>query len=199
MRSARTGKCAASTAGNGRGVGAAAASRRFDENRITDFLRRLERGFLVGDQSLGAGHDGDFGFDRRIASGDFVAESLHRLVTRSDERYVAVLANFGEVRVLREEPVTRMNGLRAAHFGRTDDPLDLQITFAARRRADAIRLVRHRQIMCPSISFAEHSDGFDPHFLAGANHTKSNFASIGDQDSLEHDFFQRKGEKRPKT
>ena len=148
---------------------AAAAGRGLDENRIADFLGGLERGLVVGDESLAAGDGRDFGFHRGRASRHFIAEPRHRLVAGADEHDLALLADLGEVRVLGEKPVARMNRLSAADLARADDPLDLQIALGRRRRPDAIRLVGQRQVMRPAIPLAKHSHGLNAELLARAD------------------------------
>ena len=105
---------------------------------------------------------------------------------RPDELDLAATADFGEVSIFGEEPVTGVNGLHVADFGGADDPVDHQVAFRCGIASDAIRFVGELQVTGIAVGFAEDRHGFDPHFTAGADDPQGDLAAIGDQDALKH-------------
>ena len=83
-----------------------------------------------------------------------------------------------------------MNRIDVADFGRAHDAIDLQITFRARRRADADRFIRQLHVQRIDIRFGINRERADAEFLARANDAQRNFAAIGDQNFLKHQLTQ---------
>ena len=119
----------------------AAASSRLDHHRITKLFGDFHRVFLGLNDSIAAWCDRYAGFACRRASSVLIAHCLHRMGGRADELDVAALADFYEVWVLSEETVAGMNRIDVADLGCAHDPIDSQITFQARSRADADRFI----------------------------------------------------------
>ena len=89
-----------------------------------------------------ARHDGHAGPDRQSAGGRLVTEQLEQLRAGSHERDAGLLARTRERRVLRQEPVARMNRVHVLLFGQGDDAIDVEIGLhRAHAAADLIRLV----------------------------------------------------------
>ena len=109
---------------------------------IADFLGDFERLLLVFDDAVAPGRDRNARFARVGARRILVAHRVHRARRRADEFDFAALAHFREVRVLREKTVAGMDRIDIADFGRAHDAVDLQVTFRARRGADADRFIR---------------------------------------------------------
>ncbi len=124
----------------------AAARRGLDHHRVTDLLRDVERALLVVDRAVRSGHDGNTGFFRELSCGDLVAELRDRLRLGTDEVDLARAAHLGEVRVLRQESVARMDRFDVGHFGGGDDRRNVEVRLRARRRTDADRVVRLPQM-----------------------------------------------------
>ena len=164
----------------------AAARDRFDHHRIADFLRDLERFLFVSTMPSLPGRDRHAGSCAPCARGILVAHRAHRAGRRPDELDVAALADFGEMRVLGQKSVAGMNRIDIAHFGGAHDAIDLQITFRARRRADADRFVRQLHVERIDIRFRIDREGANAEFLAGANDAERDFAAIRDQNFLKH-------------
>ncbi len=116
---------------------AAAACCRFDHHRIADFLRDFSRVLLRLHNSVASRRHRHTGFPRKRPSSVFVAHRLHCTRGGANEFNIAALANFSEMRVLREKSISRMNRIDVANLGCAHDPIDLQVTFGTRRRADA--------------------------------------------------------------
>ena len=62
----------------------------------------------------------------------------------------------------------------------------LQITFRARRRADADRFVGQLHVERIDVGLGIDRERANPEFLAGADDAQRDFAAIGDQDFFEH-------------
>jgi len=93
---------------------------------------------------------------------------------------VTALAYFGEVRVLGQKSVTRMNRVDIAHLGRAHDPINFQITFRAWRRANANRFIRQLDVERIDIRFRIDREGANAKFSAGANDAQCNLAAVRD-------------------
>ena len=110
----------------------------------------------------------------------FIAHRPHRAGRRPDEIDIAALAYFGEVRVLGQKSVTGMNRVDIAHFGGAHDAIDFQITFRARRRANADRFIRQLHVERIDIRFRIDRERANAKFFAGANDAQCDFAAIRD-------------------
>ena len=104
---------AATTAGHG-----------LDQHRVADFLGDLERLLLSIDDILGAGWNRHAGLAGQFAAQGLVLERVHRCGLRANEADVAILADFGEVGVLGEEPVAGVDGIDIGDLGGADDAVD---------------------------------------------------------------------------
>ena len=93
---------------------------------------------------------------------------------------ITALAYFGEVRVLGQKSVTGVNRIDIAHFGGAHDAIDFQITFRARRRANANRFIRQLDVERIDIRFRIDREGANAKFSAGANDAQCNLAAIRD-------------------
>ena len=67
----------------------------------------------------------------------------------------AALADLGELGVLGEEAVARVDRVRAGDLGRRDDARDVQVAVARRRRADADVLVGEADVQRRRASASE--------------------------------------------
>ena len=143
---------------------------------------------LALDQPLAAGHGGNVDFLGQFSGGVLVAHQGHRLVRGPDELDLATAANLGEMRILGQKTVARMNRLHVADFGGADDPVDLQVAVGGLGRTDAIRLVGQLQIGGAAVGLAENGHGFDAQLAAGAKDAQGDFTAIGNQNSLEHGY-----------
>ena len=165
---------------------AAAAGDGFDHHRVTDFLRDLDRLLFVSTMPSLPGVTGTPAL-RAQARAEFLSPIARiALRRRPDELDFAALADFGEVRVLGQKSVAGMNRIDVADFGRAHDAIDLQITFRARRRADADRFVRQLDVQRIDVRLGINREGANAEFFAGANDAQRNFAAIGDQNFFEH-------------
>src|ERR1044072_4024267 len=111
----------------------AAASRRFDDYRVSDLFGNDYGLFFIFNDAIEAGsywHSGSF---HRRARLRFVAHQLDAFRARPDEFDVASLADFREVSVLCKEAIAGMNRVNVRYFGGGDDRRNIQIALRRRR------------------------------------------------------------------
>ena len=98
---------------------------------------------------------------------------------RADKGDFGSFANFGEIRVLGEKSVARMDRIDVGDFGGADHLRDVEIAFGAARRADANGFVGETHVQRVAIGFGIHGDRGDSEFLAGADDSQRDFAAVG--------------------
>src|SRR5437667_10414377 len=81
-----------------------------------------------------------------------------------------------------------MDGVDISDFGRTDDSGDVQVALPKLRRADADGFVGKPDRQRIAVGLAVDRHRADSELFAGADDTKGNFASIGDEYLLEHAY-----------
>src|SRR5262249_36253232 len=86
----------------------------------------------------------------------------------------------------RQEAVAGMDGLRVGDLGSGDDARDVQVALGRRGWADADGIVGELEVRRIAIGLAVDDHAFDAEVLAGADDAQSDFASVRDQDALEH-------------
>jgi hypothetical protein len=102
----------------------------------------------------------------------------------TDEREAGIAAGRGEILVLREEAVARMDRVGAGLFGGVDDRVDAQIAVARRTGTHRPGLVGEPHVQRGAIAFRVDRRGRDAQVAARANHTHGNLAAVGDQNLL---------------
>ena len=164
---------------------AAAAGDRLDQQRVADRGGRL-RDVGVGDvgreRILGAGHDRHAGARRRRPRRGLAAHRLDRFGRRPDEGQAGVAHRGGEVFVLGEEAVARVDAVGARFLRGVDDRVDAQVAFARRARADRVRLVRVAHVQRRPIAFGVDGDRRHAQLAAGADDAHRDLAAVGDQN-----------------
>ena len=166
---------AATTAGHG-----------LDHHGVADFLGDLERFLLSIDDIIGAGWNRHAGLAGQFAAQGLVLERVHRSGLRANETDVAILADFGEVGVLGEEPVAGMDGVDILHLGGGDDAVDSQVAVAAGCAPDADRVVGHLGVHRACVRLRVDGDGADVQLSAGADDPDGDLPAIGYQYFLKH-------------
>src|SRR5208283_5376644 len=164
----------------------AATRRRLYEDRITKPPGHGQRLLIAGDCAGRARHAGNAEPDRRRFRFDLIAHEPDMLRLRPDESDVMVRKNLRESRILREEPIARMQGLGAGDFTGREKGWNVQIGIARGRRPDAHRFVGELYMHRVSVGCRMNSHGRDSEFLGGAQNPQGNFAAIGDKDFVEH-------------
>ena len=105
----------------------AAARRRLDDHRVSDLVCDPERLGRVLDGAFGAGHAGDAEPRRGALGLDLVAHQADVLGLRTDECDLVLVEDIGEPRVLGQEAVARVNGVRAGDLAGGDDGGNVEI------------------------------------------------------------------------
>ena len=164
----------------------AAARRRLHDDRIGQFMGDFQRLRFGLNDPVATRRDGHFGIAHGLTGDRFIAHGFHLFRRGPDESDIAAFADFGEVRVFREEPVAGVDRIHIADLRHGDDPFDQQITLGAGGGADTYGFIRktHRQTVF--VRFGIDNNGFDAHFFAGAHNAQSDFAAVGDQDFVKH-------------
>ena len=105
---------------------------------------------------------------------------------RADEGDPGRVQRVNEVRVFRQEAVSRVDRLCAALFADLDDLGDLQIALGDRSRADAVRFVGHRNVFGVCIGVGIDSHGFNAEFAGCFHDPAGDFTTVGNEDFLKH-------------
>src|SRR5205807_8292573 len=121
----------------------------------------------------------------------FDTQCINHNISRTDELYHATLNLYSEVRLLGQKTVAVINGVDVAHFRGAHDPIDLQITFRARRRADANCFVGKLHEQRIDVRVRINRKRANAELLARANDAQRNLTAIGNQDLFEHPLLPR--------
>ena len=136
------------------------------------------RGQLAG---IDAGDDRDFGVDRDAAGGDLVAERRHHIGWRADEDHIVGFDRARKFGALREEAVTRMNGVGAGGLRRADNRVDIEVAGSGFGRSDQACVVGCGDVRRTGVGLRIDRDGLDSEHARAANYPQCDFATIGDE------------------
>ena len=164
----------------------AAAGNGLDHDRVADAFGHGQGVLLVFHRAFRTRRGLDAGFFGEGAAGRLVFQRVHGAGTGANKPDVAVLANIGEMRVLRQEAVTGMDRIHVGYFRRADDAVNPQVTVAARPRADADGFIGHLHVHGINVHFGINRHRADVHFLAGANDADRNFPAVGNENFFKH-------------
>ncbi len=176
----------------------AAAGRRLDHDREAGLARCGEPLLHTLHGAVGAGDDGDACLLHRLLGDGLVAHLRDRLGRRPDEDEVVVVADAGELRVLAQEPVARVDRVGARDLGRRDDRRDVEVALRGRRGPDAHGLVGELHRERVAVGRGVHGDRLEPHLAAGPDDAERDLAAVGDEDFLDHGEARRDGRGRTK-
>ncbi len=143
-------------------------------------------GLGVGEPLGGARHDGHPGRLHGLPGRHLVAHLAHDVAGGADEDHPPALAEVGEVSVLGEESVTRVDGLRAAALRDLEDPLHPEVGLGGGRWTAGVGLVGVAHVEGVAVHVGVDGHRLDAHFVAGADHPHRDLAPVGDEDLLEH-------------
>ena len=163
-----------------------AASRSLDDQGVPDLLRRFFEGLFVFNDALGAGHGRQASGLHLPAGAVFFTHQAEHGWVRTDKCDSRGFAHLGKVRVFGKKPVAGVNCVHVGDFRSADDVGDVQIAFAASRRADAKGLVGKSHVERIAVRLRIHGDSRDSQLLARTDDTKGDFPSVGDQNFAEH-------------
>ena len=165
---------------------AAAAGDGLDDHRVADLAGDVVRLVDRVDRLDRAGQQRQPGLRHEVARDRLVADLLHHLRPRADERDPLVGADLGEVRILGQEAVARVERVGAGLPRGADQARDVQVAAARRRRADLNRLVGEAHDGGLGVGGRVDGDGLDAELAAGARDAQRDLAAVRDQDLLEH-------------
>jgi hypothetical protein len=120
---------------------------------------------------------------------DLVAQRLHGGDRRADELDLAAAAHLGEVVLLAQEPVARVDGLDVGDLGRGHDAVDAEVALVGRGVADADLLIRQVQVGGVGVGRGVHDGRLDAHLAAGPDDPQGDLAAVGYEDLGEHSAF----------
>ena len=115
----------------------------------------------------------------------FRAQGPDRLGGRADPDQPGCLDGFGEIGILGQEAIARMDGIGAGRPGRGKDGLDLEIAFGRRRRADMDRLIGLAHMFCARIGVGIDGDRRNTEPTAGLKNAAGDLAPIRDEQLLD--------------
>ena len=163
---------------------AAATHGGLDDHREANRLRSLENLFVAGTDDAGYGRHASC--LHRLASCDLVAHDLDGFSRGPHELDARIRARLCERRVLREKAVAGMNGLCTGFECRLHDGVDLEVALACVSGAEAHCLIARLHVQCMLIGIGVDGNRVDAHRTQGFGDAHRDFASVGDQDLVEH-------------
>ena len=165
---------------------AAAAGAGLDHHGIADLVGDLHRLLRVRDQAHVARHGRNTCFGCDLFRGDLVAHRLDRARGRADEGHAQLVQRFGELHVLGQKAIARMDSFGAALLDRIHDLVDHDIAFRGRGRADMDRLIGHFHMQRVAVGIRVDGDSGDAHLAGGLDNAAGDLAPVGDQKLFEH-------------
>ncbi len=165
---------------------AAAAGHRLHQQRQTQAAGLgKQRGvaLVVAQVARRAGHAG---FEHAALGQRLVAHGGDGRGRRADEDKASLETGLGELGALGQEAVARMHGIGAGAAGGVEQRIDAQVALGRGRLADAHRLVGLGDMRRQGISGAVDSHGAVAQGARRADHAASDFATVGDEDRVEH-------------
>ena len=162
-----------------------AARRRLDQQRKARLSGRR------GDLRLGEARRAEPRNDRHPVRGDvllradLVAHHLERAPTRADEHDPDIGARGGELRVLGQEPVARVDRLGAGILRRGEDRSPVEVGLRGRGGADAVGRVGLPHVRSVGIRIAVDGDRADAESPQRADDAPRDLAAVGDEHGVE--------------
>ena len=123
---------------------------------------------------------------RQFARHMLETETAHLRCRRTDEYDARGSAAFGEVGILAQEPIARMNRLGAGRARCGQQLVLTQIALRRRSGSDADGLIRLRDMRRISVGVRVHRDGANLQALERSQNTAGNLSAIRDQNLSEH-------------
>ncbi len=162
----------------------AATGRRLDHDGKAGLLDEGVGFFGRFEPALTAGHGRHSGSFGRIAGGDLVAHEPDELGRRPDEHETGRLDGCGELGVLGEEAIARMNRIGAGRLGGGDDGVLVEIGLRCMRRADVDRFIGELDGEHVRIGLAVDLGGRNAQLLRRTDDPDGDLAAIGYEQFL---------------
>nr|KEP22625.1 hypothetical protein DA06_18635 [Georgenia sp. SUBG003] len=116
-----------------------------------------------------------------VAGGDLVAQRLDRRGRRADPDEARVEHRAGEVGVLGEEAVSRVDGVRAGAARDVEDLARVQVRLRGAHATEGEGLVRQLHVERVAVRVRVHPDRGDAGVGAGPGHPDRDLAAVGDE------------------
>src|SRR5262249_44040040 len=160
---------AAATAGNG-----------LQNQGVADAGGFLGKLFLAVDDAIAARY-GRQTCSTHFAPGTILlAHDFNHFGGGADEGDFGGFADLGEVGVLREETVARVDGVDVGDFGGADDLRNIEVAFAAAWRADANGFVSKAHVQRVAVRLGVDCDRRDAQLFARTDDPQGDFPAVGD-------------------
>jgi hypothetical protein len=160
----------------------AAPHRCLDDDRIAERLGQDVRPGTGHDRLVAPRQDGDPGGAGHLPRGHLVAEHVEQLGARPDEPDAPRLAGAGEVGVLGQEPIPRVDRLDPFLPRQPDDRLDVQVAAnRLARLADLVSLVGLEPVHREPIFVRVDGHGADAQLVGRTEDPDSDFTAVGHQ------------------
>ena len=164
----------------------AASGHRLQNYRIAHALRPLQRIAFALDHSVRPRQNRHPRLLHGLPRGGLLAHQPHHLGWRPDELYIRRAAHFGEVRVLAQQPIARMDRVHIRDLRRRDHRWHVQVALRRARRPDADRLVGKAHVQAVAVRLAVYRDGADAHLPARRDYPQRNLTTICNQYLTKH-------------
>src|SRR5690242_20900984 len=140
--------------------------RRLDDHWKPDLLRDLEPRVRVLDRPRRTGHRGHFELLRELPRRRLVPHLADLIARGAYERDIRRPHDVRELRVLGQEPVAGVNGIRPGDLGGRDNPRGVEVAVAGGRAADAYIVVGEPRVQAVAGGLRVDGDCRDAQLLA---------------------------------
>ena len=139
---------------------------------------------VVADRLFRAWHDRHASLDRDLPRRRLAPHQGDGLGRGPDERQVRIPASGGEVLVLGQEAVSRVDRICPRTARGFDDAVDAEVTVAGWIGTDRVGLIGHPDVERGPVALGIDGDALKPHVATGPDDTDRNLAAVRDQDLL---------------
>ena len=157
-----------------------------DDDREAGLHRERQRLVHVVDRPRGPRNDRHAAVGHRLSCRGLVAHHADLVRRWPDEGDPGGGTDLGELRILGEESIPRMNRIRPRDLGSRDQARDLEIALARRRGTETDIIVGESDMQRLAIGLGVDRHGLDAEFPRGTNDPERDFAAIRNENLLEH-------------
>jgi len=165
---------------------AAATGGGLEQHRVANLFRGSTEGFHVLRFAVVARHQRHAGFFHQRLGGGLAAHGVDGGGGWAEEDQPGLFDGAGELGVLREKAVARMDRLGAAGLGRLDQLVDAQVTVGRLGAAQVDANIGFVGMARAGVDGAVHRNGGQAHGLGGAHHAAGDLAAVGNQEGRYH-------------
>ena len=160
----------------------AAAEGRLDRDGQTVLVREVQNLLGGGDGVRGAGHLGRVHLLGDVPGRDLVTQLGDRGGRRADPREAGVDHGGGELGVLGEEAVARVDGVGTRAPCGVEHLVDPQVGVRGGGAAQGVGLVRHAHVQCVPVRVRVHGHRGDALVTGGTDHAHRDLPPVGHED-----------------